>query len=56
MYRKKKFLKIKYNIKYTEIAFGQNQPCFEPRYYNFNMTFNKTSYYYDKSKYSRRKS
>ena len=36
--------------KYNEIVFGQNQPCFDPRYYNFNMTFNKTSYYYDKSK------
>ena len=36
--------------KYNEIVFGQNQPCFDPRYFNFNMTFNKTSYYYDKSK------
>lgn len=36
--------------KYTEIIFGQNQPCFDPRYFNFNITFNKTSYYYDKSK------
>ena len=36
--------------KYNEIVFGQDQPCFDPRYFNFNMTFNKTSYYYDKSK------
>ena len=36
--------------KYNEIVFGQNQPCFDPRYFNFNMTFNKTSYYYGKSK------
>jgi hypothetical protein len=36
--------------KYNEIVFGQDQPCFDPRYFNFNMTFNKTSYYYDKSR------
>lgn len=36
--------------KYTDIVFGQNQPCLDPRYYNFNITFNKTSYYYGRSK------
>ena len=36
--------------KYTDIVFGQDQPCLDPRYYNFNITFNKTSYYYGKSK------
>jgi len=36
--------------KFTEVVFAQDQPCLDPRYYNFNMTFNKTSYYYDKVK------
>lgn len=35
--------------KYTEVVFGQNQPCLDPRFYNFNITFNKSSYYYGKS-------
>ena len=38
------------DTKYTEVVFGQGQPCFDPRFYNFNFTLNKTSYYYDKSK------
>ena len=49
-YTQNKMIDYVNNIKYTEVVFGQNQPCFDPRYYNFNMTFNKTSYYYDKSK------
>ena len=36
--------------KYTDIVFGQDQPCLDPRYYNFNITFNKTSYYYGRNK------
>lgn len=36
--------------KFTEIVLGQAQPCLDPRYYNFNITFNKSSYYYGKSK------
>ena len=36
--------------KYTEIVFAQDQPCLDPRYYNFNLTFNESSYYYGKSK------
>ena len=36
--------------KYTEVVFAQNQPCLDPRYYNLNMTFNETSYYYGKNK------
>lgn len=36
--------------KYTDIVFSQGQPCFDPRFYNLNITLNKTSYYYDKSK------
>jgi len=35
--------------KYTQVVYSKYQPCFDPRYYNFNITFNKTSYYYDKS-------
>ena len=36
--------------KYTEVVFAQKQPCLDPRYYNLNMTFNETSYYYGKNK------
>lgn len=36
--------------KYTEVVFAQNQPCLDPRYYNLNMTFKETSYYYGKNK------
>lgn len=45
-----KNIMIDEKAKYTDIVFGQNQPCLDPRYYNFNITFNKTSYYYGKSK------
>ena len=36
--------------KFTEVVFAQDQPCLDPRYYNFNWTFNESSYYYGKSK------
>lgn len=48
-YTDKKRMTIVNSTKYTEVIFGQAQPCFDPRYYNlYNITFDKTSYYYDK--------
>ena len=35
--------------KFTQVVYAQGPPCFDPRYYNFNISFNKTSYYYDKN-------
>lgn len=50
-YTDKHRMTIVNSTKYTEIIFGQAQPCFDPRYYNlYNISFNKTSYYYDKNK------
>ena len=37
--------------KFTEVVLSIEQPCFDPRYYNLNgIQFNKTSYYFDKSR------
>ena len=37
--------------KFTEVVLSIDQPCFDPRYYNLKgIQFNKTSYYYDKSR------
>lgn len=38
-----------YSTKFTQVVYAQGPPCFDPRYYNFNISFNKTSYYYDKN-------
>lgn len=38
------------DVKYSDVRVSQGIPCADPRYYNLNITFNKTSYYYGKSK------
>ena len=46
-----KSLTINNFSKFTEVVLGTDQPCFDPRYYNLKgIPFNKTSYYYDKSR------
>ena len=46
-----KTLTINETSMFTEVVLAQDQPCFDPRYYNLkNIIFNKTSFYYDKGR------
>ena len=38
------------STQYSDVKVSQGIPCADPRYYNLNITFNKSSYYYGRSK------